>query len=95
MNRPRANLRRRLRQLAVAGLLLTAGATAAESSTASANLVPNRLVCSTTTNRCYQSNGRFDARYPCQHAYNVNWAITSPWPTYSTWRGTLCKAGWL
>jgi hypothetical protein len=40
-----------------------------------AGMVPNQLVCSTSTNRCYQSNGVFDPNFPCKHIYNVSWAI--------------------
>ncbi len=61
---------------------------------ASAAIVPNQLVCSTSTNRCYQSNGAFNPSVPCKHIYNVSWAITSEWPTYSQWRA-ICTKGWL
>lgn len=77
------------------GTALVALALAIGAPHASAGMVPNQLVCSTSTNRCYQSNGAFNPAFPCKHIYNVNWAITAEWPTYSYWRSVKCTQGWL
>lgn len=58
--------------------------------------VEARLVCSTSTNRCYVQNpnwshaGAVPHGAPCRHVHNVSWAITSEWPTYSWYRGYRC-----
>ena len=67
----------------------------AEAVTVSAT-VEARLVCSTSSGRCYVQNpapGVYSgvpqgAR--CVHVYNVGWAINSPWQTYSYYRQTRC-----
>lgn len=84
-------MKRRFRVFLGAALLL--GSMGVGGQAASAATVPNQLVCSTSTNRCYQTNGGFNASVPCKHIYNVSWAITSEWPTYSQWRAR-CTKGW-
>ncbi len=84
--------RTRLVRLAASAAMLLPSLSVLAAQPAEAAIVPNQLVCSTSTGRCYQANGRFDSRYPCHHAYNVGWAITSEWPTYGQWRYQICRS---